>query len=257
MRLNQYLAACGLGSRRQCEDLIAAGRVRINGDAAHFGVRVQAGDRVEVDGQEVRARARGEVWALNKPAGVLVTVRDSFGRATVLDLARAHGIRGRLFPVGRLDLDTTGLLLLTDDGDLAQLLTHPSRGVDKEYEARVREPLAPAELERLRDGIELEEGRTAPCQAWQECGGDGVLVRLVLHEGRKRQVRRMLSALGHPVLHLHRVRIGPLRLGDLPAGELRSLSAAERAALETASGAPATGSEARRAPRPGSGQTQA
>lgn len=235
MRLNQFLAACGLGSRRQCDKLIEAGRVQVNGEPGDFGSLVEAADRVVVDGCPVRPEARGSVWLLHKPAGVLSAVRDARGRTTVVDLARRAGIRRRLFPVGRLDLDTTGLLLLTDDGDLAHRLLHPSHEVEKEYEARIDAPLDAPALERLRRGLVLDDGPTAPCRAEQEVGGC-VVVRLVLHEGRKRQVRRMLAAVGRPVRELHRVRVGPLGLGDLPAGAIRPLTGEERQALEAAAG---------------------
>jgi len=230
MRLNRYLAACGLGSRRGCEQLITSGRVRVNGQPAHLALQVAPTDRVSVDGEEVR-RQDGGVWMLHKPRGAISTVRDPQGRRTVLDVARAHGLSPRLFPIGRLDRDTTGLLLLSDDGALAFKLTHPSWGIEKEYEARIARVLTPAELERLRTGIELEDGPSAPCAVTQEADATGALLRLVLHEGRKRQIRRMLQALGVPLLHLHRSRVGPLRLGNLAAGELRALDDAERGAL--------------------------
>jgi pseudouridine synthase len=236
MRLNQYLAACGMGSRRRCEALVRAGRVRVNDAPGELGTRVQAGDVVRVDGRVARPEARGAVWLLHKPRGVLSAARDARGRPTVLDLARRAGIRVRLFPVGRLDLDTTGLLLLTNDGDLAHRLLHPSWEVEKEYEARIAAPLDEPALRALRRGIDLEDGPTAPAQVRQVRRGGAVIVRLVLHEGRKRQVRRMLAAVGAPVQALHRVRVGPLRLGRLAPGELRPLLPAERAALETSLG---------------------
>jgi len=235
MRLNRYLAQCGLGSRRRCEDLIVAQRVRINGSPASLTSQVAAGDLVEVDGTPVRPGAgRHRVWMLHKPAGVVTTVEDPQGRPTVLSLARQHGIVERIYPVGRLDRATTGLLLLTDHGDLCHRLTHPSWEIDKEYVARISTPLSDAELQKLRDGIDLEDGRTAPCEVTQMRVDSGVEVRLVLHEGRKRQVRRMLQAVGHPVTRLHRCRIGSLTLGNLAAGQLRILSREELAALESA-----------------------
>ena len=236
MRLNRYLAACGLGSRRSCEALIASGRVQVNGRAGVLGDRIGPDDQVTVDGRSVRPQVSGSVWMLHKPRGVVCTADDAWGRPTVLDLVRRLGIAERVFPVGRLDLDTTGLLLLTNDGELALRLTHPAWGVEKEYEATVAEPLAAAELERLRRGITLADGPTSPCTATQEPQGAETRVRLVLHEGRKRQVRRMLEALGHPVLRLHRVRVGPLGLGDLSEGTLRLLRADEVRALSAAAG---------------------
>lgn len=236
MRLNQFLAACGLGSRRQCEALIETGRVRINGAPAHFGTRVAPDDTVTLDGTALRVRATGGVWLLHKPAGVVSTARDPEGRPTVLDVVRQAGVEGRVFSVGRLDFETTGLLLVTDDGDLAWALTHPSRGVEKEYEARIAAPLGEDALHRLRTGLELDDGPTAPCTAVQESRGRATIVRLVLHEGRKRQVRRMLAALGAPVLALHRVRFGPVELGALAPGAVRAATAAEQAALLRAAG---------------------
>lgn len=216
MRLNRYLSQCGLGSRRRCEDLIVAQRVRINGDLGTLASQVADDDRVEVDGSRVqRKRINHQVWMLHKPAGVVTSVHDPQGRPTVISLAREHGIVDRLYPVGRLDRATTGLLLLTDHGDLCHRLTHPSWEIDKEYVARVSTALSARELATLRAGMDLEDGRTAPCRVRQQRLQDGVEVRLILHEGRKRQVRRMLQAVGHPVTMLHRWRIGALTLGDL------------------------------------------
>ncbi len=237
MRLNRYLAACGLGSRRHCEELIAAGRVRVNGQAAHFGMRVGDDDSVQVDDAPVTPPTPRVVWMLHKPRGVVCTADDPQGRPTVLDLAREHGVRERLFPVGRLDLDTTGLLLLTNDGDLSHRLTHPSMGVEKEYEATVASRPSDPTLQRLRRGVTLEDGPSAPCDATCESQGTRHVVRLVLHEGRKRQVRRMLAAVGHPVIALHRTRVGRVRLGDLEPGSLRRLEAEESRALIDSCGA--------------------
>jgi 23S rRNA pseudouridine2605 synthase len=231
MRLNRYLAACGLGSRRRCEEFIEAGRVRVNGEAAHFGMRVGAHDRVTVDEAPVTPPSQRVVWMLHKPGGVVCTADDPQGRATVLELAERHGVGQRVFPIGRLDLDTTGLLLLTNDGSLSHRLTHPSMGVEKEYEATVEHAVSELKLERLRAGVELEDGRSAPCRVQAERRAARHIVRLVVHEGRKRQVRRMLAAVGHPVLKLHRVRVGPLRLGTLEAGQLRRLDDREIGAL--------------------------
>jgi len=236
MRVNRWLASCGLGSRRKCEELVVGGRVLVNGAPAALGTRIGPGDVVLVDGRPVAPSAPQGVWILHKPAGYVCTADDERGRPTVLDLARQLGRRERLFPVGRLDLDTTGLLLLTTDGALAFGLTHPSHGVEKEYEAIIGQPLAAEALDRLRDGVEIEDGRTAPCRVEQEPCEGGARVRLVLHEGRKRQVRRMLAAVGSPVRSLHRVRVGPLELGDLPRGTLREATADEVAALRAAAG---------------------
>jgi pseudouridine synthase len=236
LRLNQYLAACGLGSRRQCDELIATGRVLVNAVPAALGMRITTADRVSLDGRPVTAAPRDAVWMLHKPAGVLSAARDARGRRTVVDLARAHGIATRIFPVGRLDLETTGLLLLTNDGHLAHRLMHPAHAVEKEYEAVVAAAPSPAAIERLCAGLLLDDGPTSPCRATIERRAEGITVRLVIHEGRKRQVRRMLAAVGHPVVHLHRVRVGALTLGELPAGELRPLTGRERAALADDSG---------------------
>ncbi len=235
MRLNRYLAACGFGSRRGSEDWIRAGRVTVNGRPADLSTRVGPGDTVMVDGQPARPDTSLGVWLLHKPAGLLCTARDELGRRTVFDLAREAGLGIRLFSVGRLDMDTTGLLLLTNDGALAHRLTHPSQGVEKEYEAVIASELAEPELARLQSGVDLDDGRTSPCTVTQErAPGGTVLVRLVLHEGRKRQVRRMLAAVGAPVLTLHRVRVGTLRLGGLPSGAIRRATPAEVEALQAA-----------------------
>ncbi len=246
LRLNQFLAACGLGSRRQCDALVAAGRVLVNAMPATLGMRVGVQDRVLLDGQQVEPAPRDAIWMLNKPAGVLSASRDARGRTTVVDLARTHGISVRVFPVGRLDLETTGLLLLTNDGDLAHRLMHPAHVVEKEYEARVAKRPTPAALEQLRAGPRLEDGPTSACSAIVEGGDAMYLVRLVIHEGRKRQVRRMLAAVGCPVVALHRVRVGPLRLGELPPGALRALTPSERSSLVGGSSlaVPASGHEA-------------
>ena len=227
MRLNRYLAACGVGSRRHCDAIIRAGRVHVDGQVAALAQRVGPDARVEVDGVAVRPPQVACVWMLHKPAGVVSTARDTHGRATVIELARRAGIVERVFPVGRLDRDTTGLLLLTNDGDLCFRLTHPAWGVEKEYEATVALPLAESLLATLRQGVQLDDGPTHPCQVQQELCAAGALVRLVLHEGRKRQVRRMLAAVGHPVQRLRRTRIGTLRLGDLPEGACRPLGDVE------------------------------
>lgn len=215
---------------------MTAGRVQVNGAPAALVTRVGPDDEVRVDGRPVSPVAQVGIWLVHKPAGVVCTARDERGRRTILELARERGIEVRVFPVGRLDLDTTGLLLLTNDGELAFRLAHPSHGVEKEYEARVAGPLPEPTLERLRTGVELEDGWTSPCRVEQEHGAGTTRIRLVLHEGRKRQVRRMLAAVGAPVLALHRVRVGPIRLGALPPGELRPATAGERAALRAAAG---------------------
>lgn len=222
-RLQKVLAGRGWGSRRVCEDLISSGRVTVNGEIAVLGRRVDVDhDSVEVDGAPIGVRPGLVYYLLNKPAGVVSTASDTHGRQTVVDLVPAEP---RVFPVGRLDLETEGLLLLTNDGDLAQRLTHPSHGVDKEYLAEVAGGnVAHGKLRRLRDGVELEDGMTAPAKVSQPSPG---VLRLTIHEGRNRQVRRMCEAIGHPVERLVRVRIGSLRDAALAPGQWRELTAAE------------------------------
>ncbi|MCU1355367.1 MAG: Pseudouridine synthase [Acidimicrobiales bacterium] len=235
-RLQKVLARVGLGSRRICEDLIAEERVRVNGEIAELGRRVHPGtDLVEVDGAPIGIRPGLVHYLLNKPSGVVTTASDPQGRPTVIELVPAEP---RVFPVGRLDLDTEGLLLLTNDGELANRVAHPSHGVDKEYLAEVEGEPSRATLRRLREGIDLDDGRTAPAQA--NLVGPG-LVRLTIHEGRNRQVRRMLDAVGHPVVRLIRTRIGPLADRRLAPGSWRALTQDELRALEAAVAASGSG----------------
>jgi 23S rRNA pseudouridine2605 synthase len=229
VRLQKVLAAAGLGSRRACEILIEEGRATVNGEVAVLGRRVDPqADRVEVDGVRVPVRPGLVTYVLNKPRGVVSTASDPQGRPTVVQLVP---VEPRVFPVGRLDTDTEGLLLLTNDGDLAHRLTHPSFGVDKEYLAEVEGSPTPAELRRLREGVELDDGPTAPAKASLTAPG---ALRLVIHEGRNRQVRRMCEAVGHPVRRLVRTRIGPLADRRLKPGEWRVLDVDEVRALEAA-----------------------
>ena len=226
-RLQKVLAAVGLGSRRACEELIAEGRVTVDGEVAELGRRVDPDRaRVEVDGVPISVRPGLVHYLLNKPAGVVTTASDPQGRPTVLDLVPPEP---RVFPVGRLDAATEGLLLLTNDGDLAHRLTHPSFGVEKEYLAEVETAPTRGELRRLREGVDLEDGRTAPARVTLV---PPRAVRLVIHEGRNRQVRRMLDAVGHPVRRLVRTRIGPLTDRRLKPGEWRPLTPAEVRSLE-------------------------
>lgn len=222
-RLQKVLAACGWGSRRICEDLIAAGRVTVNGDIAVLGRRVEPDhDRVEVDGVPVGVRPGLVYYLLNKPTGVVTTASDTHGRPTVIDIVPREP---RVFPVGRLDLDTEGLLLLTNDGELAQWLTHPSHGVDKEYLADVDGGAVSAgALRSLRTGVELDDGVTAPAQVSQPSPG---VLRITIHEGKNRQVRRMCEAVGHPVRRLVRVRIASISDRTLRPGAWRPLTARE------------------------------
>lgn len=228
MRLAKHLAHAGVASRRAAESLIAAGRVRVDGVTVTDPARdVDERSAVEVDGEPLAGPERRVTYAVNKPVGVVSTARDTHGRRTVIELVPAAGLR--LYPVGRLDADSSGLILLTNDGELANRLTHPSFEVPKTYRARLAgRPLDQAALRQLREGVELEDGRTAPAQAKRL--GEHEL-ELTIHEGRNRQVRRMCEAIGRPVLALRRVRFGPLRLQGLREGAHRRLSEAELARL--------------------------
>ena len=228
-RLQKVLAAVGFGSRRVCEELIAAGRVTVNGDVAVLGRRVEVeGDEVCVDGVPVSVRGGLVHYLLNKPAGVVTTALDPQGRPTVVELVPSEP---RVFPVGRLDADSEGLLLLTNDGDMTHRLTHPSFGVEKEYLAEVEGEPPPGAIRRLREGVDLEDGTTAPARVAALAPN---VLRLVIHEGRNRQVRRMCAAVGHPVIRLVRTRIGPVADRSLKPGEWRDLAPAEVRALEEA-----------------------
>jgi 23S rRNA pseudouridine2605 synthase len=228
-RLQKVLAAWGWGSRRVCEEFIAAGRVTVNGEVAVLGRRVDPdNDRVEVDGVPLGLRPGLVYYLLNKPIGVVTTAHDPQGRRTV-------PAEPRVFPVGRLDVSTEGLLLLTNDGDLAQRLTHPSHGVEKEYLAEVDGGnVAQGRIRTLREGVELDDGVTAPAQVSQPSPG---VLRITIHEGKNRQVRRMCEAIGHPVHRLVRVRIGTLQDRTLQPGQWRHLDPRELKALIEAVGA--------------------
>jgi 23S rRNA pseudouridine2605 synthase len=220
MRLNAYLARAGVASRRRADELIKAGRVRVNGAAGELNTFVAAADVVEVDGERVRPQALAYVL-LHTPAGVVSTARDPQGRPTVVDLVHHEA---RVVPVGRLDAETTGALLLTNDGPLAHRLAHPRYGVEKVYVAAVEGDPSAEAVRRLAEGVDLEDGRTAPARARRLGPGR---VELALHEGRNRQVRRMLDAVGHPVRRLHRSRYAGLGLDRLRVGEWRELTPAE------------------------------
>ena len=228
-RIQKVLARVGVGSRRAVEDLIVDGRVRVNDVVAVLGDRVDAEvDRITVDDVPIGIRPDLVHYLLNKPTGVVTTADDPQGRPTVLGLVPASP---RVHPVGRLDLDTEGLLLLTNDGDLTHRLTHPSFGVDKEYLVWVTGRPGRAVLRALREGVELEDGRTAPARV---TAVEPEVLRIVIHEGRNRQVRRMCAAVGHPVRRLVRVRIGPLADRSLAPGAWRPLESAEVRALAAA-----------------------
>lgn len=225
MRLAKFLAHGGVASRRKAEVIIAAGRVSVGGEVVRDPARdVSEADEVRVDGSLVGAEAR-EVWAVNKPAGVVSTAREPGGRPAAVDLVDSPA---RLYPVGRLDADSTGLLLLTNDGELANRLTHPRYEIPKAYRVELRRPPSEADLRRLASGVELDDGPTAPAEV-RRLGERRV--EIVLREGRNRQVRRMAEAIGNDVVALRRVRFGPIALGNLPAGAARRLSEAEVAHL--------------------------
>ena len=229
IRLQKVLAQAGLGSRRVSEDLIEARRVRVNGEVAVLGRRVDPEvDVIEVDGAQIGVKAGLVHYLLNKPAGVITTADDPQGRPTVVALVPTEP---RVFPVGRLDADTEGLLLLTNDGDLTHRITHPSFGIEKEYLAQVSGTPSRGALRRLREGVELEDGMTAPAKV---AVLDERTLRITIHEGRNRQVRRMCEAVGHPVVRLVRTRIGTLTDPKLAPGEWRELSQDEVRALERA-----------------------
>jgi 23S rRNA pseudouridine2605 synthase len=232
VRLQKLLAAAGLASRRAAEDLLRAGRVTVDGRVARLGDSADpARERVALDGRPV-ARAAAEYWIVHKPSGVLTSRGDPRGRATVMDLVPAAD--ASVFPVGRLDRDTEGLLLLTNDGDLAHALLHPSLESEREYVVCVRGRLDAERAGQLAAGVVLDGVRTAPARLFARrfaAAENCTRFHLVLHEGRKRQIRRACAALGHPVRHLLRVRMGPLRLGTLGRGEARRLAPGEIRAL--------------------------
>jgi 23S rRNA pseudouridine2605 synthase len=228
VRLNAYLARAGVASRRQADELIREGRVRVNGAEGVLSTFVGNDDVVEIDGQRVEPEPLTYLL-LHKPVGVVTTADDPHGRATVVELVPATP---RVVPVGRLDMDTTGALLLTNDGELAHRLAHPRYGVPKVYQADVEGSPSPADLARLRDGIELDDGPTSPAEVTIVRRGTRVSrLELTLHEGRKHQVKRMCEAVGHRARTLHRVRYAELGLDGLAPGEWRTLSPREVAAL--------------------------
>jgi 23S rRNA pseudouridine2605 synthase len=228
VRLQKIIAAAGVASRRGAEDLLRAGRVRVNDRPAKLGESADPErDVVAVDGKTLREETHA-YWMVNKPRGVLTTLRDTHGRPTVVDLLPDRSLR--LFPVGRLDRDTEGLVLLTNDGELAHVLLHPSFESEREYQATVAGRVAQRTLRRLAAGVPLDDGVTAPARVERvkfDPRSQTTSFHLTLIEGKKRQIRRALAALGHPVATLLRVRMGPLRLGRLPVGNARPLSGRE------------------------------
>jgi 23S rRNA pseudouridine2605 synthase len=241
MRLAKFLAAGGVASRRASEEIVRAGRVTVNGDTVYDPARdIGTADAVAVDGAPIATNVERVVYALNKPTGVVSTASDPQGRPTVVSLLPADT---RLYPVGRLDIDTTGLILLTNDGELAHRLTHPRFEVDKTYRARVTNPpIRTGAVRALRAGVHLEDGLTAPARVRKV---DHRTLELTIHEGRKRQVKRMCEAVGHPVVRLERVAFGPLALGDLRLGRWRRLTPGEIRTLTAAITHPHRGTVAR------------
>jgi pseudouridine synthase len=229
-RLQKVLAAHGVASRRKAEELILAGRVQVDGKIVkELGVRVSANSQIEVDGKGLSDEPLTYLL-LHKPPGYVTTVHDPQGRPTVLELVRSPF---RLYPVGRLDYDSEGLLLLTNDGELANMLTHPRFGIEKTYRATVQGIPSAASIERLARGVRLEDGLTQPADVRLVAErGEHAVLELTIHEGRKRQVRRMCQAVGHKVIKLVRIRFGPLVLGALPPGATRSLFSQEKKSLE-------------------------
>jgi 23S rRNA pseudouridine2605 synthase len=232
-RLQKFLSAAGVASRRHAEVMIRQGRVTVDGQPARLGMRVTDDQDVRVDGVRVGPQAPRTVM-LNKPVGTVTTAEDPQGRPTVVELVESDV---RLYPVGRLDLDTSGLLLLTNDGDLAHRLMHPSFGVDKSYRALVEGRIKQSRVSALEKGVELEDGMTSPAKARiVQALADRSIVELTIHEGRNRQVRRMLDAVGHPVIELVRIAYGPLQLGELRTGSSRDLTPAELRKLNKVAG---------------------
>lgn len=232
------LAEAGVASRRAAEALIAAGRVHVNGQPVPLGTCVDpASDQIEFDGRPIGGPQNTVYWALFKPRGVISTARDPFGRRTVVDWVK--DVPARLYPVGRLDAESEGLILLTNDGRLSHALLHPRQGVEKEYRAVLREAVSDAALARLAAGVDLSDGKTAPASVFlEQRSAAATRIRIILHEGRNRQIRRMGEAIGHPVISLCRIRIGPLRLGRLKPGQARPLEGHEIAALFRAADLP-------------------
>ena len=234
MRLARFLAQAGVASRRKAEELIVAGRARVNGATVReLGTTVDpAHDRIEYDGRVIVPPLEHAYYVLHKPFGVVTTMSDPQGRRTVADIVQTHGVSQRVVPVGRLDFDTAGVLLLTDDGDLAHVLTHPRFGVAKTYRATVRGRLTPDQVAVVGSGVKLDDGRAAPAVLHVVAVARmRSTIDITIHEGRNRQVRRMFEEINHPVLDLVRLRFGPLALGALRPGELRAVSARELRAL--------------------------
>ena len=239
MRINRYLAAAGLGSRRACEDLIRKGLVKVNGiPVMNLSMKIDPDrDSVTFEGREIKPVEKSRILILNKPLGVISTASDTHGRKTVIGLARDHGYRERLFPVGRLDRDTSGMILITNDGDLAYRLTHPKYKIEKVYEVTVTGQVSDVTADKISKGIDTGDYVTRPCRL-SIVERDRVSTSLVirLKEGRKRQIRRMLAMCGHKVKRLHRTALGDLSFEDLKSGDIRPLSDEEENRLRELSG---------------------
>ena len=254
-RLQKILSAAGVASRRLSEELIVQGRVSVNGTTVTaLGTKADpAVDEIKVDGRRIRTEQRRRYVLLNKPRGYITSRSDPEGRPTVMDLMK--GVKEYIYPVGRLDYDSEGLLLLTNDGELAARLTHPRHEVEKVYEARVKGVPDDRALERLARGVPIDGRRTAPAkirasEPFARGSGEQTIVEISIHEGRQRQVRKMFEAVGHPVVRLKRVRIGPLEDPDMPVGHWRELTPQEVGRLQKASGVTTGhGQAARKGPR--------
>jgi 23S rRNA pseudouridine2605 synthase len=233
MRLQRYLAASGVASRRRSEELITAGLVKVNGKVVReLGTSVADGDVVMFQGRVVAPALEPAYIVMYKPLGVMTTMSDPEGRRTIADVLKNSGTTRRVVPVGRLDYDTDGVLLLTDDGALAHILTHPKYGVEKTYRVALRGRMTPSHVAAIQQGIKLDDGRAQPAQVRVVAARrDQSNVDITIHEGRNRQVRRMFEELGHTVLGLTRLRFGPIGLGDMTPGEVRDVTARELSAL--------------------------
>ncbi|HEY5350218.1 MAG TPA: pseudouridine synthase [Candidatus Lustribacter sp.] len=245
MRLQRYLAASGVASRRRSEELIVAGLVRVNGRVVReLGTSVVPEDVVEFGGRIVAPALEPAYIVMNKPLGVVTTMRDPEGRRTIADVLRGHAWERRVVPVGRLDYDTAGVLLLTDDGGLAHVLTHPRFGVEKTYRATLRGRLTSEHVADLQRGMKLDDGPAQPARLRVVAARrDASSVDVTIHEGRNRQIRRMFEELGHPVMGLTRLRFGPIGLGTLVPGEIRAATAREISALRVLVDAAAAGQD--------------
>jgi len=231
IRLQKHLASAGIASRRRAEEMILEGRVTVNGDKAGLGQKIKGSDDVRVDGKSITAKQDLVYIMLNKPEGYVTTAKDQFGRPTVIDLIN---VGQRVYPIGRLDYDTSGLLLLTNDGDLTYKLTHPRHNIEKIYEARILGGISSKEIELFKKGIMIDGYKTAPARlSLSKIKGKYSIVQITISEGRNRQVRKMLDAVNRRVMELTRLSIGKLSLGGLAVGEHRVLTAKEIAYLRS------------------------